>query len=147
MTLKNSLVPIIAIILLINTALLFFGLKGREGKLAVGGGITDACIATTTSPTIYAFSSGVRSLALGSGYIGGITVTGAGSAGGSIELFDATTTDTALRNSALSSTTQLIASFPSNLAVGDYTVNGLFVYGAQLVIKGTIGTTTIKVCR
>lgn len=99
---------------------------------------------TTTSPTSYSFSSGDRILnSAGYGSLGSIIVTGVGSAGGNIEFFDATTTNPSLRASSMSSTTQLVASFPTNLAVGTYVIDASVTYGLIMVIRGTVGTTTV----
>ena len=94
-----------------------------EGQILSGIAL-DAYNSTTTSPTMYSFTAGVRHLTpfgtVAPGVFGGCIVTGAGSAGGSIEFFDATTTSATSREARLSSTTQMIYSMPTNLAAGNY---------------------------
>lgn len=142
---KNNKTIIIMGVVIISLIYLLGFKNGTSGKTPFGSvAIGNEYHATTTSPTAYAFSSGERLLQTGPGTFGGITVTGAGSAGGNIEFFDATTTNPSLRASSMSSTTQLIASFPSNLGTGNYQdVDIAYTYGLIMVIKGTIGTTTV----
>lgn len=103
-------------------------------------------IATTTSANFVAprlwnltpFSSTSPQV----GVLGNYTVTKAGSAGGNVNFYDATTTSVLERAEATSSI--LIASFPTDLAAGTYHIDGRFYRGLIVVTDGTVGTSTVS---
>lgn len=137
---------IILISLSVALIVLAVALTQKPITKAIVGSVSQASEyhATTTSPTAYSFASGERVLnSTGYGALGSVIVTSAGSAGGNIEFFDATTTNPSLRASNMSSTTILVASVPTNLAAGTYVFDTSVTYGLIMVIKGTVGTTTV----
>lgn len=86
-----------------------------------------------------------KTIKRGWGAVGSIIVTKAGDA--EYKLFDATGTDvltTGFGTVGQSSSTQLIAEIPADLAAGTYTVDANFNYGLVLdVVSGDTGTTTV----
>ena len=75
------------------------------------------------------------------GTLGSVVITGAGA--GSFELYNATTTDTAIRTTAATTSLTLLASFPVNAAVGTYTFDRIFTDGLLVYWSGARGTSTI----
>lgn len=73
--------------------------------------------------------------------LGSVVITGA--AAGTIDLYDATTSNINLRTGNLASSTILLASFPASAAVGTYTFDRIARYGVYVHIVGTMPTTTI----
>lgn len=73
--------------------------------------------------------------------IGSVIITG--SAAGTIDLYDATTSNVNLRTGNLSSSSILLASFPVSAAVGTYTFDRIVRFGLFVHITGTMPTTTI----
>lgn len=142
----NKLNTILLVIVAVVVAILAF--SPIKPNVTVGSiGMGNEYKATTTSPTAYSFTAGIRSLTPSGettqGTLGSLIVAGAGSAGGHIEIFDATTTNPNLRARNMASSTQLIASLPVNASAGTYTYDVYYKYGLQVVVTGTVGTTTI----
>lgn len=103
------------------------------------GNSYQATTTSTVSPSIE-----ITPICTTAGELGEITVTASGSAGGSIDLFNATTSNVLARTGRRASSTILIASIPSNATVGTYTFNASFGSGLLAVKTGTHGTTTIS---
>jgi len=133
---------IIALAILV-AALLFF-LKPLQQTLAsVSQGSEQ--ISTTTSgffvsPTIWNLTPLSTSSPM-QGEFGSFVQTTVGTEGGNINCYDATTTSVLLRKEATSSI--LVATLPTNAAVGNYIIDSRFYRGLICVIDGTVGTTTI----
>lgn len=73
--------------------------------------------------------------------LGSVVITGA--AAGTMDLYDATTSNVNLRTGNLASSSILLASFPTNAAVGTYTFDRIARYGVYVHIVGAMPTTTI----
>ena len=107
--------------------------------------VSSEYIATTTAATASSQYGQINPnvLRAGPGVLGQVVVLVAGSAGGAIEIYDATTTNVNARTGQIATTSLLLASIPSNLAVGTYTFDAVARYGILTMTYGTIGTTTI----
>jgi len=93
---------------------------------------------TTTSTT----NTAVESLILtGPNTLGSVVITTA--AAGTINIYDATTSNVLLRTGNVASSTILKASFANSAAVGTYTFDTLNTTGLLLEVTGTIPTSTI----
>jgi len=95
--------------------------------------------ATTTSTG--RFSTGPQTLQTYPGAFGSVIITGA--AAGVMNFYDATTTNSSLRDSSQATSSLLIASFPTSAAVGVYTFDQIVKRGLVVDIIGTMPTTTI----
>lgn len=80
-----------------------------------------------------------------SGTFGSIIVTGAGTAGGNLDFYDATTTNIAQRAASMATSTIFLGSIPTASAVGTYTFDTVFLRGIIMVNSGagSVGTTTV----
>ncbi len=82
-------------------------------------------------------------LKTGPGSLGSVIIQGATTAG-SIDLYNATTTNANLRAAKYSATSSIvIGSFMNTATLGTYTFDSIFFNGLLISIKGTLGTTTI----
>lgn len=137
-----------------SALLLMIGLlvgQHQPAPIAVGSvAVSNDYRATSTTPTIAPKPSLWSLTATSStdlfahqGTLGSFVVTGAGSAGGTLDIYDATTTNVNLRTGQMATSTILIASMPSNLAAGTYTYDVQYNVGLLIIINGTLGTTTI----
>lgn len=93
---------------------------------------------TTTAP---AFFPAEKTLMTTPGSLGSVVITGAGA--GVINIYDATTSNVALRTNQAPTSTILLASFPTSAAVGTYTFDLQYYSGLYISIVGTMPTTTI----
>jgi len=70
-----------------------------------------------------------------------LTITGA--AAGSINFYDATTSDATARDVSQATTSILIASFPASTAAGTYTFDMTFFRGLLMIQEATAPTSTV----
>lgn len=77
----------------------------------------------------------------GNGTLGSVVITGA--AAGTINIYDATTSNVALRTGQPASSTILLASFPLSAAAGTYTFDRVYFTGLYISIVGAVPTSTI----
>jgi hypothetical protein len=137
---NNKLFVVVVALLLLVVSVFVFGKKPTQlGSVTVG----NEYYSTTTAATGPYVKTSTWSIKGGFGTLGQVVVLVAGSAGGDIALYDATTTNVNLRTGQLATSSILIASIPSNLAAGTYTFDANFRWGLTAVTTGTIGTTTI----
>jgi len=94
--------------------------------------------ATTTSQGRF---SSPAVLVSGYGSLGSVIITGAGA--GTINLYDATTTDITLRTGNTATSSLYIATIPDSTVAGTYTFDTSFYTGLLVEIIGTTPTTTI----
>lgn len=101
--------------------------------------------ATTTAPNTSGFADATNPLLITSsaGTFGSYIVTTAGSAGGTVNFYNATTTNRLKRTGQVATTTILITSLPTNLAAGTYTFDTQFSTALLMETTGTVGTSTI----
>lgn len=99
--------------------------------------------ATTTSTG--RFASGPTTLTATtsaiSGTLGSVVITGA--AAGTIDFYDATTSNVNLRTGNTASSSILLASFPTSAVVGTYTLDETFYTGLLVSFGATMATSTI----
>ncbi len=77
----------------------------------------------------------------GAGTLGSIVITGA--AAGTINIYDATTSDITKRTGNVATSSILVASMPVSAAAGTYTFDELLTNGLYVSVIGTMPTTTI----
>ena len=98
-----------------------------------------------TAPYEYAYTpptgTAAQLLKTSFGILGSVVITGAGA--GSLDLYNATTTNANLRAIAATSSLPVIASFPASTAVGNYDFDVAFNDGLLAVFSGAIGTSTL----
>jgi hypothetical protein len=82
-------------------------------------------------------------LKTGQGTFGSIVVTKAGTAGGWMNFYNATTSNRLLRTGQLATSSIIMASVPTDMAAGTYTFDIMFNVGLLVDYSGTIGTSTI----
>lgn len=111
---------------------------------SIGGGLGDY-LATSTAPnaTGYLAASDPLLVKGNRGVFGSVIVTTTGTAGGTMNFYDATTTNSTLRKSSMGTSSIIIASLPTNLAAGTYVFDVAFANGLLVDFTGTPGTTTI----
>lgn len=97
--------------------------------------------ATTTNTFTTVTAQADRVLLSTNGTLGAITITGANS--GTINLYDATTSNISDRTGQVATNTILVASFPASTAAGTYTFDRVVVNGLYLSVSGTAPTSTI----
>lgn len=112
--------------------------------------ITNDYLSTTTATAIvvspaqwYLVATSSTDISSHNGTFGSFVQTAAGTAGGNINIYDATTTNVNLRTGNLATSSMLLASLPTNAAVGTYTYDVQFKRGLMIIIDGTVGTTTL----
>lgn len=79
----------------------------------------------------------ISTIFTGTGSLGSVIVTEAGSSGSHINIYDATTTNKNLRTNQAATSTILIASLPNNLTVGTYTFDTVIQNGLTFVFDGS----------
>lgn len=84
--------------------------------------------------------AGLTTLKAGPGIFGSLVITGAGA--GTINFFDATTSNVNLRTGNAATSTILIASFPVSTAAGTYTIDATLNSGLLMEVIGTAPTST-----
>ena len=101
--------------------------------------------ATSTAPALTGFMSTVNPRLIKGGYgaLGSVIVAKAGSPGGSMNFYDATTTDATKRSAGQATSSIILASIPTDLAAGTYVFDITFTRGLLMDWSGTIGTSTI----
>lgn len=127
----------------------FETLKDTSSNVALGSVTVSNEYLSTTTSTIAGAPSIWRITATSStdnsshtGTFGSFVQTAAGTAGGNINIYDATTSNRTLRWPQATSSI-LLASLPTNATVGTYTFDVEFKRGLLVVVDGTVGTTTI----
>lgn len=138
-SINNTFVPAVLIagaILVLAIVLLFKPFQTAFGSVAIGNDYQG----TTTVSTPGAFPVEARLQNYG-GSLGSVVLTGATT--GTINIYDATTSDVTKRTPGQSTSTILLASFPASAATGDYVFDRVFFNGLYIVTTGTIPTTTI----
>lgn len=137
--LSTGLLGVIAVVLV--SLLLFKG----DNPVSLGSvNRANEYFATSTAPnTVYGARSADFLAIEGSGALGSIVISGAGTAG--INVFDATTTNITLRAASMSTSSILIASVPPSAAAGTYTFDTLYEVALYIDIEGAgnAPTTTI----
>lgn len=106
-----------------------------------GVSIANSYNATSTAASLSPFPT-IAVLSNNPCEVGDFTVNEAGAAGGHLDLYDATTTNVLARTGQKATSTILIASFPSNLAAGTYTLNASCKHGLLLWKNGTYTATS-----
>lgn len=97
---------------------------------------------TAASGVYGAQTAGNKVIKTGYGSIGSVIITGANT--GAINLYNATTTNVALRTGNTPTSTILIASIPASTAAGTYVFDVAFNHGLLLdLVSGIMPTTTI----
>lgn len=94
--------------------------------------------ATTTSSGRFPT---VATLQTDSTTLGSVIVTG--SAAGTLDIYDATTTNVSLRAAKFASSSILVASFPTGMATGTYQFDQTLYQGLTVVSTGQMATSTI----
>lgn len=129
-----GLVAVFALTILVNRPTLVEGSTARgseyQGTTTVStAGIfpAEAKLVGTTDPT--------------PGVFGQVTITGASA--GSLNFYDATTSDITKRAASMSTSSILLASFPNSVAAGTYVFDRVFVNGLYIVTAGTLPTSSI----
>ncbi len=122
-----SAIALLALVLSFNHSPKVLGSTGRGSEYQ----------GTTTQATVGAFPT-ETALQTGPGTLGSVTITGATT--GTINIYDATTSNTIGRNSTSS---LLVASFPASTAAGTYTFDRVLFNGLYIVTTGTMPTSTI----
>lgn len=97
-------------------------------------------VSTTTTVSINNFQP-ENLIQSGAGTLGSIVITGA--AAGTMNFYDATTSNINLRTGNTATSTILKASFPASAAAGTYTLDTLVTNGLYVSIVGTMPTSTI----
>jgi hypothetical protein len=133
---KNTLTITALCIAIFFTALLFIEVRPQIAKGSVP--IGNEYHATTTSTG--RFQNDIL-LSSGSGTLGSVVITGAGA--GTIDLYDATTSNVSNRTGQPATSTILIASFPASAAAATYTFDEAYYNGLYVHIVGTMPTSTI----
>lgn len=138
---KVVLVLVIAAVVIVVAALMSPAKQVVTLGTSIQGGenyatTTAASGATYAKPTYWLIKGGPGSFSQ-------VVQLKAGTAGGDIALYDATTTNVSLRTGQLATSSIFIASIPTDLAVGTYTFDANFRWGLLAVTTGTVGTTTI----
>ncbi len=118
------------------------GGQAPEGEESGLGSITDGqgYNATTTGSQAQGIT-GVAQLKTGYGMLGSYVITGANT--GTVNFYDATTTNINNRTNNTSTSSILIASFPTNVAAGTYVFDTSVTQGLIAVVSGTAATGTI----
>lgn len=143
-SLKSTIVLSSSLVILGLCVLLGSFFYQQPNKALAGVPLNNEYFATTTSqlygyPLIQVLAGGSQ----GGGSLGSIIMTAPSGAAGYIELYDATTTNKNLRTGQTSTSSILIASIPTNAAVGTYTYDAKYRYGLVSVITGTFSTSTL----
>lgn len=120
---------------LLGAYVLFLGAQPALGSVSVSGEYS----ATSTYPNYG--GSGVRVLrAAGGSTLGSYVITGKNT--GLVTFYDATTSDPAQRAASMSTSSLLIADFPTNAPEGTYTIDAITKYGLLMVTTGSTATGT-----
>lgn len=125
--------------LLVMLGVLYFV---NKPMLSVGSVMTTSdYIATTTRNFDGTAMTNLTVLRNGPGAIGNVVITGA--AAGTINLYNATTSDVTKRTNNVSTSSILIATIPNSAAAGTYSIDASFGNGLLVELLGTIPTSTI----
>jgi hypothetical protein len=140
---KKTIIVLLSLILLSLAMMIYLesGDQPQIGSVTVG----NEYYATTTagSATGFAYATTPFLIKKGQGTLGSVIVAKAGTAGGSMNFYNATTTNVSLRTGNVATTSIIFASVPSDLAAGTYTYDAVFTTGLLVDWTGTIGTSTI----
>jgi len=124
----------------IAVSVMMFTPREQVGASTIQG--NDYMSTSTAASNVY--GAQIRSSLLKNtpGSLGTVIVTGA--AAGTINIYDATTTNITLRASSKATSTLLIASLPASLAAGDYVFDAEYTDGLYVdLADGVMPTTTI----
>lgn len=149
---KNTIITngFLGVFILAFTALVVFSVilssQPREAVASVAYG--NDYNATTTSPAFNPLdgnNSKLIQLKSQQGSLGSVIITSAGTGGGAINFYDATTTIAAQRAASMSTTSILLASVPNGGTVGTYVFDIATKNGLVMVYEGggTIATSTV----
>ena len=132
---------VLAIALLFAVAGLF--LVMQQPRQALGSVyIGNEYYATSTSATaVYGAFTASRVIVSGPRAFGSVIITGANT--GTLNFYNATTSDVSLRTGQKATSTILIASFPGSTAAGTYTFDVQVTDGLYIDILGLAATSTI----
>lgn len=143
-SLKSSIIISASLIVLGACILLGSFFYQQPSRAMAGVSLGNEYFGTTTSslsiyPKINVLANGTQ----GTGALGSVIMTAVGGSTGSIDIYDATTTNVNARTGQIATTSLLLASIPNNLTVGTYQFDIKYKYGLLTVVSGTVGTTTI----
>jgi len=116
----------------------------KEEACIGGGGVGDY-MATSTTASTGTFLATADPLLVKAmyGVLGSVIVSTTGTAGGTMNFYDATTTNALKRKSTMGTSSIIMLSLPTNLAAGVYNFDVAFANGLLVDFTGTPGTTTI----
>ena len=137
---KIDIKTVIILLLIVVAGLSWFSRKGLP--IVSGVNIGNDYIATTTRNFDGTAMTNLTVVSSTNGSIGEVTITGA--AAGTINLFDATTSDITKRRSTMSTSSILITTIPNSAAAGTYQINSRFNNGLLVELLGTVPTSTIN---
>ncbi len=124
-----------AIFFLVLGLILAFSMK--DPKEAVGSALVgNDYMATSSSPSSFIGTGVIVPLKTGGGSLAQVVVNVAGSAGGSLVFYDATTTDINLRAATQSTSSIFITALPNALVAGTYTFDAQFSRGLLMHYTG-----------
>ena len=114
------------------------GSVGRTGEYHAS-----STSASTITKEIYFTTSTASLNDTQAGTLGSFILAGPVSGNGSVDFYDATTTNPTQRLSTMTTNTILMASIPTQNATGTYTFDIVYQFGLIAVFKGTIPTSTV----
>jgi hypothetical protein len=134
---ENPIVAFVSSILLFATMMFYVFTSGgvASGAVSQGHEYNGTTTSTGRFPTLVSLTTASY------GSLGSVVVTGA--AAGTINIYDATTSNASLRDASQSTSTILIATLPNSAAAGTYAFDRVYTRGLLVEITGTMPTTTI----
>ena len=136
---KDKIVVIGIVILIAMVGILLARDSGKFGGIQTG----EEYVATSTRNFNGVAMSNLQVIREGYGSVGELTITGA--TAGTINLFNATTSNVNLRTGNKATSTILIATFPNSTAANTYQINSRFTDGLMVELLGTVPTSTLTV--
>lgn len=137
--LQSPIVP--AVLLAGAIILLAFVIFIKPTQTVLGSTARGSEYFSTTTTPFFGAGGTENTIVTGNATLGSVVITGAGA--GTIDLFDATTSNVSARAATMSSTSVLIASFASSATAGTYTFDRYVVTGLYISVRGAQPTTTI----
>lgn len=129
---------IVAMAIIIASFLGAFKARTAEGSVTQGSDYGKINFAVSS---VYGASTTAGILKGGYGSLGSVVITG--SVAGTLNFYDATTTNVTLRATAQSTSSILIASLPSSLVAGTYVFDIAFGRGLIVDLIGSFPTSTV----
>lgn len=141
---KKIITSIVIIAVFLIGFLVFKAFPKEESPLGSVSVTSEYTATSTTSSTGgYLATANPFVIKKGWGTLGSYIVGVAGTAGGWINFYNATTTNYLLRTGRVATSSIIMASFPADLAAGVYTLDVQFNNGLLMESTGTMGTSTI----